>query len=551
MIRQARKLFSIPVQLCVTLPLYSGIVIVLGATSGFVVWVWWAIALLRRTPDMADQPFTPFTFWSSHVFEAMDRTLVLSLFCGAAIFLFAWGASSRCLSRWSGTDLIAFARKDAFTYLPCGFLWMYMTSDVLPRKTICWAIISIIALKALEFLWSFFRSDLLSRLPSKQVHIRLFLSAFVIYGFFNLGINFQGGSHVGPMGDEMVYLLMTESLLNDGDFRITNNYENGDYTAFSSVAFPIGHDNQGKPFSQLLPGLPVLIAPIYWISGYRGAIVMMSALAALLMLQLYILCTELTGHRHASFLTWVMLGFASPALLYSSQIFPETAGGLLIIYSVRKILKTEGHHGAHFLWTGLSISILPLLNVRFMSIQMLLIGLWIYIYIYKHHIYKHRSFYGMGVRFMLPSVISLVLLGWYQYIHYGSPLPYSGYTHVSGNEAYALHSFQAIAALLSRWRGVLGIIFDQEYGLLPYAPVYLLTVPGIIAAFRIYPTYAGCALGLFLVSLIQGGLTPAWSGAYAPPARFLVSVAPLLGIFLVFSLLKSHIIPLARYVIFF
>jgi hypothetical protein len=77
-----------------------------------------------------------------------------------------------------------------------------------------------------------------------------------------------------------------------------------------------------------------------------------------------------------------------------------------------------------------------------------------------------------------------------------------------------------------------GLLFDREYGLLAYAPIYSLAVPGLLVLMRHASTLhrhsvivAACYLlpVLLPVTNVHG-----WSGGWSPAARFLVPIAPLL-----------------------
>ena len=80
-------------------------------------------------------------------------------------------------------------------------------------------------------------------------------------------------------------------------------------------------------------------------------------------------------------------------------------------------------------------------------------------------------------------------------------------------------------------RGLLGLSFDQEFGLLPYSPIYLLALVGAWKMIRRRET-RGYVLGLllvvgaFLVSTTQAYM---WWGGASVPARFVVPIVPVLA----------------------
>jgi len=78
--------------------------------------------------------------------------------------------------------------------------------------------------------------------------------------------------------------------------------------------------------------------------------------------------------------------------------------------------------------------------------------------------------------------------------------------------------------------GIQGLLFDQEFGLLAYAPVFVLVAPGLFALRRASPRLAAVAAALLLVVILTAGSWPMWRGGFNPPARFLVPILPVLAL---------------------
>jgi hypothetical protein len=83
-----------------------------------------------------------------------------------------------------------------------------------------------------------------------------------------------------------------------------------------------------------------------------------------------------------------------------------------------------------------------------------------------------------------------------------------------------------------------GWLFDQEHGLLPYAPIYLLMPAGWIALWK-RDRHLCADISLVVASYVAVMTIPllnahGWRGGWTPAARFLVPVVPLLAI-LVFA----------------
>jgi hypothetical protein len=82
-------------------------------------------------------------------------------------------------------------------------------------------------------------------------------------------------------------------------------------------------------------------------------------------------------------------------------------------------------------------------------------------------------------------------------------------------------------------RGVLGLLFDQEYGLLPYSPIYAMAAIGAVAAASRRDTRGLLAAAAATTAAFVASSTRyyMWWGGWSVPARFLVPVLPLLAPF--------------------
>jgi hypothetical protein len=111
----------------------------------------------------------------------------------------------------------------------------------------------------------------------------------------------------------------------------------------------------------------------------------------------------------------------------------------------------------------------------------------------------------------LPMVSAIAWAGFF-YAIYGTPDPraaYGGYTQT---------------ALENVPRGVVGLLFDQQFGVLPNAPVYLVALLGFWTLCR---THARLAVELALLVGTYGVAVAAyamWWGGYSAAARFLVPI---------------------------
>ena len=282
-------------------------------------------------------------------------------------------------------------------------------------------------------------------------------------------------------GDEPHYLVITHSLLVDQDLRIENNHQNRDYWGFHPGELPMHYLARGRDgviYSIHAPGLPALLLPAYGLAGQWGALAMVGLMAALAGLAVFDLAACLAS-RPVALATWAAVALTIPFGLHSWLIFPEMPAALLMAWVALWVWRAGPERPGPWVWRGVVLGVLPWLHMKF-SLLLFVSGLWL----------AFRAWPRMRLVVALLAPIGISGLLWLVsfYVMYGDLNPTVAYGYSQG----------AALDWLNIPRGLLGLSFDQEYGLLPYSPIFALAVVGGWAMARRQET-RGYLIGVLLV----------------------------------------------------
>ena len=324
----------------------------------------------------------------------------------------------------------------------------------------------------------------------------------------HLAVGLKTSHDVGLSGDEPHYLLITHSLVHDGDLRVQNNYFQEDYRNF--YLGKIGpHLAANTPYSVHGIGLPILLAPGYALAGLTGSLVTLALLGAILWRGIYLAAFLLTGNREASVLAACVFGLTSPALFLSVSAYPELPAAVIVTLVAVRLLRSEPEARVFKLgWAlgwALLVATLPFFHMKFIPLAALL---WVALaYRFQRGRYAVLSGAAMGA-------LAFVL---FFFVTTGSFDPTASY----GRQRIFLSGIPI---------GLLGLFFDQEFGLLPVSPVYLIGLAGLVPLLRRHFFFGVVSLCVLAVVALPGAAHPLWSGGNSPAARFLFPVLPLLAL---------------------
>ncbi|MCM2315223.1 MAG: hypothetical protein NDJ92_08735 [Thermoanaerobaculia bacterium] len=309
-------------------------------------------------------------------------------------------------------------------------------------------------------------------------------------------------------GDEPFYLLVTESIVRDGDVDLRNQFTSLERSATRRTDLvpqfgdPVGP--AGEKYSRHEPLLSFLLVPGYLAGGLHGAVATIALFAALAVASMLLLLEEEGVSRRTILVVFPLLAFGPPLLAYATRIWPEAPAALLFSEALRA--ARQGRRSR----AGIAIVLLALLKLRFAIVSVALVVGWMLLY--------RESRKKALVVFALLAIPAAAVLALYPQI-------------------LALRMFDPEDVFTARnyLQGTAGMLVDGQAGLLFQAPLWLL---GLVAALRWRDLGASAKLGLIAAAPYLLLLFPRseWHGGWSPPLRYVVVFLPL------FALLAAHAI---------
>jgi hypothetical protein len=335
----------------------------------------------------------------------------------------------------------------------------------------------------------------------------LFLAALLFYAL--LGTRIPGPA--GPQGDEPHYLSMAQSLLENGDLDLQNQFATRAYRSFFAGRLE-PHTSPASPAGKLYPvhapGFALLILPAFALGGYPGARLFVSALAALTGVLVHRLVRDATKHDTLSLAAWAAVTLTPPLPFYALALYPETPAALAT--AVFLLASRNDGRPRDIALAALAAAALPWLHPKFLPLA------------------------GVGLALTLARRVSwpvrAVAVGVFG-ASLGSLLAFfhALYGRASFAAAYGPGYGSDVAVAHVPW-GAAALLFDRQFGLLATGPLWALAAPGFVALWRWRPGDALRAALLGGASLMVGASFTMWWGGACPPARFVVPALPALAL---------------------
>ena len=341
-----------------------------------------------------------------------------------------------------------------------------------------------------------------------------------------------------PAGDEPHYLVIADSLRGDADIKIENNHRARQYLEyFSGELKPdyLRRGANGQIYSIHAPGLPALFLPAYAFFGYAGAVTLLALLSAAASALAWRLCFELTGGRPgAAWFGWAVAALPAPVLFHASSIYPDGAGAILVLTGAAALMHAERLTVRRALLHGAALALLPWLHTRFVLLAAAL-AVCVLARLATATAARARPTRAVTIpvaaAFLAVPAASAAAWFMFFYVVYGTPDPRAPYGTYTQSELAHIGS------------GLTGLLFDQQFGLMTNAPIYLTAVCGLGWTIFCKPRAwaadaAGTATRRFAIEvtcvvvpyMLAVAMYRMWWGGWSAPARFLTPILPLLAL---------------------
>ena len=325
-----------------------------------------------------------------------------------------------------------------------------------------------------------------------------------------LGYDVRASTGARMIADEPQYVLTAISLAEDGDLDIADELAAERWRDFHEAELPVQTEPRadGSELSPHDPLLPALLAPGVAAFGWLGARLTMALVAGALAATLW--WTVIVRLRASTWTAVVVVGafsLSAPLAAYGSQVYPELVAALAVAVAAAALLGPPSRRRTAA-WT-VAVVALPWLGVKYAPVAaaIALAGLW------REARPARSPTWRLGLIVVGLAVAGAGYLAFHRAV-YGGWTVYAAGDHFVGGELTVVgHDPDHVGRTVR----LLGLLVDRHFGLVAWAPVYLLAVPAVAALARhrvalrpvvLLPLAAGYATATWVALTMHGWWWP-------------------------------------------
>jgi hypothetical protein len=324
--------------------------------------------------------------------------------------------------------------------------------------------------------------------------------------------------------DEPHYLVAMQSLVEDHDLDLKNEYDRADYADYYPTPLEARHivevGSTEVPIHDL--GLPLLGAIPFALGRRTGVLAFMCVVVALFAWRGFHLLRRLGFRRDSAILAVSGVSLLHPLFTYTTQIYPDAIGALAMLLAAEQLAAPITPR--RLAMASALLGVLPWLSARlwFVALGMgLVVAALAFAPLFAGGLGGRRGrARDVLVHVLAGAVPFAVVVGAYAWVDlalFGVPVPNAGYFVIRD---------QYYVVAYTPWIGLPGLFLDRTFGLLSHAPIYLVSLVGLVPLWRRWraapsPAIAALFLGWLVYLLYVGDIFYWWADG-APSSRYLL-----------------------------
>jgi hypothetical protein len=323
---------------------------------------------------------------------------------------------------------------------------------------------------------------------------------------------------VVPSGDEPHYLVATQSVIGDRDLKVENNYASGDYLEYFSGRLQphfLQRSSGGEIYSIHAPGVSALVLPGFLIAGYAGAVATVIVIVALTAALTWMVAWRVSQSAAAAWIGLLAVFATAPFLFHTFTIYPDGVGSLMVIGAVWLLARLDDSdlpHPQALVLIGAGLALLPWLHTRFALLAAVFGAAVI------ASLLMRRAPIGSVIAFLAVPIVAATAWFAFFWMIWGTPSPLAPY----GRDTESSLSYIG--------RGLSGLMFDQQHGVIGTAPIYAVALVGLWPLLKQQRSLAVTILLAALTYLIAVSTYAMWWGGTSAPARFVAAILPIAAV---------------------
>jgi hypothetical protein len=372
----------------------------------------------------------------------------------------------------------------------------------------------------------------------------LFLLSSLLFSFIHASWN-----PIWSDGDELHYLIMTQSFLEDGDFVLGDDYDDKVYFEHHGVVVKNEHtiispiDGAERAWHDI--GISVLMSPGYSINGIDGARISLWILNTLLLLIVYAYAWIKLFKIPTSvgLFSLGLIVLSSPVLLYSQYGFADMFAGILWLLStilLYEFITKDKPTRFQFIMPILASTALGLgvfVHHKLFLSFFLSFGVFALLIVWKEYcvdrsiasLLRNSKIWTIAAASGLPFMVFVLLKSYLMFRWYGIFNPNAAYQLVLEQKTLR-DEFNPPLHLA-------GLLFDTGKGILMSMPILIPILSGIVSVFRSNKHIFFMFIVPPVVYSIIQSLYPVWF-SWGPNTRYaiipvmvLASILPIVVLF--------------------